>query len=51
MKVFAPTPAEMDSFRTIGQPAYIEWLKSKVSPEWLESALNDAKAANEKTAK
>ena len=51
MKVYAPTPAEMDSFRTIGQPAYIEWLKSKVSPEWLESALRDAKAANEKTAK
>ena len=51
MKVYAPTSAEMDSFRTIGQPAYIEWLKTKVAPEWLESALRDAKAANEKTAK
>ena len=51
MTVYAPTPDEMDSFRTIGQPAYIEWLKSKVAPEWIDIALRDAKAANEKTAK
>ena len=38
----------MEQFRGIGQPAYIEWLKSKVSAEWLEAALHDAKAANEK---
>ncbi len=51
MNVYQPTPEEMDSFRTIGQPAYIEWLKSKVSSEWLDSALRDAKAANEKAGK
>ncbi|MBP3752975.1 MAG: TRAP transporter substrate-binding protein DctP [Pyramidobacter sp.] len=51
MKVYAPKPEEMDAFRTIGQPAFIEWLKSKVAPEWIELALRDAKAANEKTAK
>lgn len=51
MKVYAPTAEEMDAFRSIGQPAYIEWLKSKVSPEWLDSALRDAQAANEKAAK
>lgn len=48
MQVYAPTPEEMEQFRGIGQPAYIEWLKSKVSAEWLEAALRDAKAANEK---
>ncbi len=51
MKVYAPNAEEMNSFRAIGQPAYIEWLKSKVSAEWLESALRDAKAANEKAGK
>jgi len=51
MNVYAPIPEEMDAFRSIGQPAYIEWLKSKVAPEWIESALRDAAAANEKTAK
>jgi tripartite ATP-independent transporter DctP family solute receptor len=50
MQVYAPNAAEMEQFRTIGQPAYIEWLKTKVAPEWLESALRDAKAANEKAA-
>ena len=50
MQVYAPTSAEMEQFRSVGQPAYIEWLKSKVPAEWLEAALRDAKAANEKAA-
>lgn len=49
MEVYAPTAAEMEQFRTIGQPEYIEWLKKTLKTEWLDLALKDAKAANEKT--
>lgn len=47
MEVYAPNAEEMDQFRTIGQPAYIEWLKSRVGTEWVDIALRDAKAAND----
>jgi tripartite ATP-independent transporter DctP family solute receptor len=50
MQIYTPTASEMEQFRNIGQPAYIEWLKTKVAPEWLDSALRDAKTANEKAA-
>ena len=48
MKAYAPNPEEMESFRKVGQPAYVEWLKSKMSKEWLDLALESAKASNEK---
>ena len=51
MEVYAPNAEEMDSFRDIGQPEYVKWLRSKVPAEWIDSAIADAKAANEKTAK
>ena len=51
MEVYAPNAEEMDQFRNIGQPEYIEWLKSKVPAQWIDSAIADAKASNEKTAK
>ena len=51
MQVYAPNAEEMDQFRSIGQPGYINWLKQKVSHEWLNLALKDAQAANEAAAK
>ncbi len=48
MKAYAPNSEEMESFRKVGQPAYVEWLKSKMSKEWLDLALESAKASNEK---
>ncbi|MDR1978107.1 MAG: TRAP transporter substrate-binding protein DctP [Synergistaceae bacterium] len=50
MQVYAPTAAEMDQFRSLGQPGYIEWLKSRVPQEWIDLALKESEAANEKTA-
>ncbi|MCR4817611.1 MAG: TRAP transporter substrate-binding protein DctP [Fretibacterium sp.] len=47
MQVYAPNPEEMDMFRTIGQPGYVEWLKQRLKdPQWLEMAQRDAEAAN-----
>lgn len=51
MEVYAPTEEEMNKFRSLGQPGYTEWLKSKVSEEWIELAKKDAEAANKKTSK
>lgn len=48
MKAYAPNPVELESFRKVGQPAYVEWLKSKMTKEWLDLALESAKASNEK---
>jgi len=46
MEVYAPTPEEMKEFRSIGQPGYIEWLKSKVPADWMKLALECAENAN-----
>lgn len=48
MKAYSPTNEEMDAFRDAGQPAYVEWLKEKAGEDWLNLALECAKAANEK---
>jgi tripartite ATP-independent transporter DctP family solute receptor len=48
MIAYAPTNEEMDAFRAAGQPAYVEWLKSRAGEEWLNLALECAKNANEK---
>ena len=48
MKAYYPTNDEMDAFRETGQPAYVEWLKEKAGEEWLNLALECARAANEK---
>lgn len=48
MIAYSPTPAEMDAFREAGQPAYVEWLKSKAGEDWLNLALECARNANEK---
>ncbi|MCR5347569.1 MAG: TRAP transporter substrate-binding protein DctP [Fretibacterium sp.] len=50
MQVYAPNAEEMDMFRTIGQPGYVEWLKKRVEdPQWLEMAQRGAEAANKAT--
>ena len=47
MEVYAPNAEEMDEFRTIGQPGYIEWLKKRIEdPQWLDMALRDSGKAN-----
>ena len=48
MIAYAPNDEEMDTFRKAGQPAYVEWLKSKAGGEWLNMALECAKNANNK---
>ena len=47
MEVYAPDENEMDQFREKGQPEYIKWLKTKVSQEWLDLAVQCATKANE----
>ncbi|MDR3230592.1 MAG: TRAP transporter substrate-binding protein DctP [Synergistaceae bacterium] len=51
MQVYTPTAEEMGQFRSLGQPGYIEWLKSRVPQDWIDLALKEAEAANAKTAK
>ncbi len=49
MKVYAPNAEEMKEFRTIGQPKYIEWLKTRLKdPRWLDMALRDSETSNAK---
>ncbi|MBQ7569838.1 MAG: TRAP transporter substrate-binding protein DctP [Synergistaceae bacterium] len=47
MNVYAPNLDEMNEFRTIGQPNYVEWLKTRLDDaKWLDMALREAEAAN-----
>ena len=48
MAAYSPGHEEMESFRKAGQPAYVEWLKTKVGQDWLNLALECARNANEK---
>ncbi|HPC75312.1 MAG TPA: TRAP transporter substrate-binding protein DctP [Synergistales bacterium] len=48
MAAYAPDREEMESFRKAAQPAYVEWLKTKVGQDWLDLALQCARDANEK---
>ncbi|MDI9370492.1 MAG: TRAP transporter substrate-binding protein DctP [Synergistota bacterium] len=43
-----PNDEEMETFRSAGQPAYVEWLKETVGEDWLEKSLQCARRANEK---
>ncbi|MBQ6110886.1 MAG: TRAP transporter substrate-binding protein DctP, partial [Synergistaceae bacterium] len=50
MNVYAPNPEEMNEFREIGQPGYIEWLKTRLEDsKWLDMALRDSESANAKS--
>ncbi|MBQ7592926.1 MAG: TRAP transporter substrate-binding protein DctP [Synergistaceae bacterium] len=47
MNVYAPNNDEMNEFREIGQPGYIEWLKKRLEDgQWLDMAVKDAEKAN-----
>ncbi len=46
MKIYSPTEEEMGLFREKGQPAYLEWLRSKVGKDWLDLAVECATDAN-----
>lgn len=47
MKVYYPTPEEMNMFKEIGQPDYIKWIEEKVDEKYIDSALESAQKANE----
>lgn len=49
VEVYHPDEKEMKQFREKGQPPYISWLKTKVSAEWIDLALESAKKANQKS--
>ncbi len=49
MSAYYPNEEEMETFRKVGQPAYVEWLKSKVGEDWLTLAQECARNANAKT--
>lgn len=51
VKVYRPTAAEMNEFRRIGQPSYIEWLKTQIDQVWIDMALKDAAWANKEVSK
>jgi tripartite ATP-independent transporter DctP family solute receptor len=47
MKVYKPTPAEMEQFRAAAQPPVLAWLKTQVEPGWidaLQAAVAEARA-------
>lgn len=48
MIAYSPNEQEMNDFRKMGQPAYLEWLKDKVGGEWVELSLKCAEEANKK---
>ncbi|MBN1334084.1 MAG: TRAP transporter substrate-binding protein DctP, partial [Synergistales bacterium] len=48
MIAYSPNEEEMESFRSLGQPAYLKWLEDKVGKEWVELSLQCAGNANAK---
>lgn len=47
VEVYDPTPAEMDQFRELGQPSYMEWLAEQVDQKWIDLALESARMGNQ----
>jgi len=47
MKVYYPTEEEMQMFKEIGQPSYIEWIEEKIDKKYIDVALESARKANE----
>ena len=39
MEVYYPTAEEIDAFRSVGQPAYVEWVKKKTKSDLVDAAL------------
>ncbi|RUR33158.1 TRAP transporter substrate-binding protein DctP [Vreelandella nanhaiensis] len=43
MEVIRPSHDELEAFRSIGQPAYLEWLAERgIEQKWIDMALDDA---------
>lgn len=51
VEVYYPTDEEMQNFRQIGQPSFIEWLVKKFDKKWVDIALESAEIANLKAGK
>ncbi len=45
IKIYTPTPEEMDQFAKIGQPAYLEVVKKEAGQEWIDKTLKAAEEA------
>jgi len=45
IKIYTPTPDEMDQFVKIGQPAYLEAVKKEVGQQWIDKTLKAAEDA------
>lgn len=43
MEVYYPTANEIDAFRSVGQPAYVEWVKKETKSDLVDSALAEIK--------
>jgi tripartite ATP-independent transporter DctP family solute receptor len=41
MVVYSPTEAELDQFKSIAQPAVIDWLKTKIDPKLIDEILKN----------
>ncbi|WP_417559717.1 TRAP transporter substrate-binding protein DctP [Marinomonas sp.] len=42
MEVYRPTAAELEEFRTVGQPSYFQWLEEEgIDQKWVDLALKD----------
>lgn len=42
MEVYRPTAAELEEFRTVGQPSYFKWLEEEgIDQKWVDLALKD----------
>jgi C4-dicarboxylate-binding protein DctP len=48
MEIYKPDAQELGQFRSLAQPAALDFITEKIGKEWVESALADAAAAEEK---
>ncbi|MFH1060065.1 MAG: DctP family TRAP transporter solute-binding subunit [Pseudomonadota bacterium] len=48
MEIYAPTKAEMGQFRSVAQPAGLEFIKQQAGEQWVKEALAAAAAAEAK---
>jgi len=47
VEVYHPNQEEMQQYKEIGQPAYIEWINEKIDEEYMDLALESAAEANQ----
>jgi TRAP-type C4-dicarboxylate transport system substrate-binding protein len=48
MKIYKPTLEQVGKFRSIAQPAGLGFITEKIGKTWVDNALKDAKAAEQK---